>query len=63
MEEQLINLLNPGSKIRPFRCNDGSPMSGEVVAVTVTNQSLSFGYTKAVKLQDCLYCAYSLFAV
>jgi len=30
-------------------------MSGEVVAVTVTNQSLSFGYIKPVKLQDCLY--------
>lgn len=57
MEEQHKEahcLINPGSKIRQFWCNNGSLMSGEVAAVTVTNQSLSFGYIKAVKFQDCL---------
>lgn len=57
MEEQHKEahcLMNPGSKIRRFWCNNGSLMSGEVVAVTVTNQSLFFRYIKAVKLQVCL---------
>lgn len=47
-------LINPGSKVRQFWCNYGSLRSGEVVAVTETNQSLSFGYTEAAKLQHCL---------
>lgn len=47
-------LINLGSKVRQFWCNYGSLRSGEVVAVTETNQSLSFGYTEAAKLQHCL---------
>lgn len=66
MEEQHKDarcLINPGSKMKQVWFISGSLMSGEIVAVTVTERFLSFGGINDVKLQGVYRALNSLFAV